>query len=128
MSFGPRCVVALVRDYLCVWFAWPFSQQVVGVEIMGSDSPLVAMLAYLCHSIGEGLSNLDCAIRWAKGRSPQVLVGMGGNGHNPWWGPPSTCTNPVGDMIADLILALDLEVANHPECPPTYVSDIGHNT
>ena len=101
---------------------------VVGVEIVGSDGPLVVMSAYLRHSTGEGLDDLDRAIRWAKGRSPRVLVGMDGNGHSPWWGPPCTRTNPVGELIEDLILALDLEVVNRPDCPPTFVSDMGHKT
>ena len=84
--------------------------------------------AYLRHTIGEGLSDLARAIRWAKGRSPRVLLGMDGNGHSPWWGPPSTTTNPVGEMIENLILELDLEIVNNPDCPPTFLSDMGHRT
>ena len=85
--------------------------------------------AYLRHTTGEGLSDLAKAIRWAKGRSPpRVLLGMDGNGHSPWWGPSSTYTNPVGEMIENLILELDMEIVNDPDCPPTFLSDMGHRT
>ena len=35
-------------------------------------------------------------------------------------------TNPVGELIKNLILELDLEIINHSDCPPTFVSDMGH--
>ena len=88
----------------------------------------MALSAYIRHSTGEGLDDLDRAIRWAKGTSPRVLVGMNGNGHSPWWGPQNTVTNPVGEMIEDMVLDLDLEIVNLPNSPPTFVSDMGHRT
>ena len=57
-----------------------------------------------------------------------MIVGMDGNGHSPWWGPATTTTNPVGELIENLILDLDLEIINHTNCPPTFVSDMGHTT
>ena len=70
VSHGPCFVVVLVRDNVRVRSARPFGRRVVGVEIVGSDGPLVVMSAYLRHSTGEGLDDLDRTIRWAKGRSP----------------------------------------------------------
>ena len=37
-------------------------------------------------------------------------------------------TNPVRELIENLILDLDLEIINHTDCPPTFVSDMGHST
>ena len=125
---GPCYMVVLVHDNLCVRSSWPFGWRVVRIEIVGSDGSLMVMSTYLHPSTGEGLADLDYTIRWAKGRSPRLLVGMDGDTHSPWWGPPSTHTNPVGDMIEDLILALHMEVVNHSDCPPTFVSDMGHTT
>ena len=35
-----------------------------------------------------------------------------------WWGPATTTTNPLGELIENLIMELDLEIVNHPDCPP----------
>ena len=84
--------------------------------------------AYIHHTIGEGLQNLDRAIHWVKGRSPRVIVGMDDNGHNPWWGLATILTNPIGELIKNVIMELGLEIVNHFDWPPTFVSYIGHNT
>ena len=127
-SHGPCHVVILIRDCMRFRSARPFGRRVVGVELVGSEGPVMALSAYIRHSTGEGLSDLDNALRWAKGRSPRVIVGMDGNGHSPWWGPSSTRTNPVGEMIENLILDLDLEIVNSHDCPPTFISDMGPST
>ena len=121
-------VVILVRDCIRFRSARPFGCRVVGVELVGCEGPMLALSAYLRPSTGEGLLDLDRALRWAKRRSPRVIVGMDGNGHSPWWGPPGTLANPVGEMIENLILELDLEIVNCPNCPPTFVSNMGHRT
>ena len=100
----------------------------MGLELLGFDGPIVALSAYIRHTTREGLEDLDRAIRWVKGQSPRVLVGLDGNGHSPWWGPETTPTNPVGALIENLILELDLDIVNCPDCPPTFVSDMGHHT
>ena len=43
-------------------------------------------------------------------------------------GPPSTNTNLVEEMIENLILELDLEIVNNLDCPPIFLSDMGHRT
>ena len=53
---------------------------------------------------------------------------MDGNGHSPWWGLAATITNPIGELIKNLILELDLEITNHSDGPPTFVSYMGHTT
>ena len=128
VSHGPCHVVILLRDRLRFRAARPFGRRVLGVELLGREGPVMALSAYIRHSTGDGLADLDRAIRWAKGRSPRVLVGMDGNGHSPWWGPQNTVTNPVGEMIEDMVLDLDLEIVNLPNSPPTFVSDMGHRT
>ena len=100
----------------------------LGLELLGCEGPVLVLSAYIHHTTGEGLEDLNKAIRWAKSRSPRVIVGMDGNGHSSWWGPATTLTNPVGELIEDLIMELDLEIINHPDWPPTFVSDMGHNT
>ena len=128
MSHGPCHVVILIQDCLRFRSARPFGRRVVGIEVLGCDGPIMALSAYIRHTTGEGLDDLDRAIRWAKGRSPRVLVGLDGNGHSPWWGPATTTTNSVGVLIENLILELDLDIVNHRDCPPTFVSDMGHRT
>ena len=127
-SHGPCHVLILIRDCLRFRSARPFGRRVVGLELLGPEGPMMALSAYIRHTTGEGLDDLDRAIRWAKSRSPRVIVGMDGNGHSSWWGPATTISNPVGELIENLILELDLEIVNHPDCPPTFVSDMGHNT
>ena len=127
-SHGPCHALILIRDCLRFRTARPFGRRVVGIELLGREGPVLALFAYIRHTTGDGLEALDRAIRWAKSRSPRVIVGMDGNGHSPWWGPATTTTNPVGELIKNLILELDLEIINHPDCPPTFVSDMGHTT
>ena len=128
VSHGPCHVVILLRDNLRFRSARPFGRRVMGIELLSKEGPVMALSAYIRHTTGDGLDDLASAIRWAKSRSPRVIVGMDGNGHSPWWGPSSTITNPVGEMIENLILELDLEIMNLPGCPPTFVSDMGHST
>ena len=127
-SHGPCHALILIRDCLRFRAARPFGRRVVGIELLGREGPVLALSAYIRHTTGDGLEALDRAIRWAKSRSPRVIVGMDGNGHSPWWGPATTTTNPVGELIENLILDLDLEIINHTDCPPTFVSDMGHTT
>ena len=128
VSHGLCHVVILIQDCLHFRSARPFGRRVVGIEVLGCDGPIMALSAYIRHTTGEALDDLDRAIRWAKGRSPRVLVGLDGNGHSPWWGPATTTTNSVGVLIENLILELDLDIVNHRDCPPTFVSDMGHRT
>ena len=128
VAHGPCHVVILIRDCLRFRSARPFGRRVLGLELLGCEGPVLVLSAYIRHTTGEGLEDLNRAIRWAKSRSPRVIVGMDGNGHSSWWGPATTLTNPVGDLIEDLIMELDLEIINHPDSPPTFVSDMGHNT
>ena len=100
----------------------------MSVELVGCEGLVVAISAYLHPSTREGLSDLDRALHYAKQRSPRVLVGMDGNKHNPWWGQPCTLTNPVGEMIENLLLELDLEIVNCCNCPPTLILDVEHCT
>ena len=128
-SHGPCHALILIRDCLRFRTAHPFGRRVVGLELLGHEGPVLALSTYIQHSTGNGLEDLDRAIRWAKSRSLRVIVGMDGNGHSPWWGPATTTTNPVGELIENLILELDLEIINHPDCPPpTFVSNMGHTT
>ena len=128
VSHGPCHVVILLRDCLRFRSARPFGRRVVGIELFSCEGPVMALSAYIRHTTGEGLADLNRAIRWAKGWSPRVIVGLDGNGHSPWWGPASTTPNSVGELIENLILELDLEIVNHQDCPPTFVSDMGHQT
>ena len=128
VSHGPCHVVILLRDCLRFRSARPFGRRVVGIELFSCEGPVMALSTYIRHTTGEGLADLNRAIRWAKGRSPRVIVGLDGNGHSPWWGPASTTPNSVGELIENLILELDLEIVNHQDCPPTFVSDMGHQT
>ena len=118
----------LVRDCIRFQTARPFGCRVVGIELLVREGPVLALSAYIQHTTGDSLEALDRAIRWAKSRSPWVIVGMDGNGHSPWWGPATMTTNPVGELIENLILDLDLEIINHTDWPPTFVSDMGHTT
>ena len=128
VSHGHCHVVILIRDCIHFRSARPFGRRVVGVELVSNEGPVVALSAYIRHSTGEGLSDLDNALCWAKGQSPRVIVGMDENRHSPWWGPPSTRTNPVGEMIENLIMDMDLEIVNTNDCPPTFISDMGPST
>ena len=106
--------------------AQPFGHWVVGVELLGSEGLVVALSAYLRHSTEYGLLDLDKACRWAKAPNPCIIVGMDGNKQNPCWGPLNTRNYPMGEMIDNLNLELDLEIVNHHDCPPTCVSNMGY--
>ena len=119
-------VAVLLRDSLRFRRVQPFGPRVVGVEVLNSDGPVLVISAYVRHSSGEGLADLETAIRWAKQRCPRVVIGLDANGHSPWWGPSTVSTNPVGAMLQELILDQDLEILNDCNGPPTFVSDTGH--
>ena len=57
-----------------------------------------------------------------------MFVGMDGNEFSPWWRPATAFTNLLGELIGNLTMELDLEIVNHPNCTPAFVSDMGHNT
>ena len=118
----------LVKNFLQFKRLRPFGPRVVAIEVVGTDGPIIIISAYIRHSSGEGLDDLETAIRWAKGRCPRVLMGLDANGHSPWWGPPSVRTNPVGGMLEDLIMNMDLEILNACTTPATFVSDTGDCT
>ena len=106
----------------------PFGPRVVLVEVAGTNGPIILISAYIRYSSGEGLEDLEAALRWAKGRCPRVLLGLDGNGHSPWWGPSTVVTNPVGSMLEDFIVDHDLEVLNDCHSSPSFVSDMGDRT
>ena len=106
----------------------PFGPRVALLELAGTDGPIILISAYIRHSSGEGLGDLEAALRWAKGRCPRVLLGLDGNGHSPWWGPATVTTNPVGAMLEDFIVDHDLEVLNDCHSSPSFVSDMGDRT
>ena len=103
----------------------PFGPRVVLAEITRIDSPIIAILAYICHSSGEGLVNVMAALQGPKGRSPCVLLGTDRNGHSPCWGPNLIATNPVGALIEDFIVTYDLDIVNTHHRLPTFASDLG---
>ena len=103
----------------------PFGPQVVLAEITGIDGPIIAILAYLCHSSGKGLVNMMAALQGAKRRSPCILLGIDRNGHSPCWGPNLIAPNPVGALIEDFIVTYDLDIVNTHHRLPTFVSDLG---
>ena len=119
-NFDPRLSLLLV--YPTFW------ARGVGLELLGCEELVLTLSTYICHTTGEGLEDLDKAIRWAKGQSSGVIVGMDGNGRSPWWGSATTLTNLVGELIENLIMEIDLEIVNHPDKPPTFVSNMGHKT
>ena len=121
-------VAILIKNSLKFRRLRPFGPRVVAVEVISTDGPFIVLSAYLRHSSGEGLGDLEAAIRWAKGRCPRVLLGLDANGHSPWWGPSSVRTNPVGAMLEELIVTLDLEVLNDRTAPASFVSDMGDHT
>ena len=121
-------VAILVKNSLQFRRLRPFGPRVVAVEVVGIDGPIIVMSAYLRHSSGEGLDELETAVRWAKGRCPRILLGLDANGHSPWWGPSSVRTNPVGAMLEDLIVRLDMEILNDCTASATFVSDTGDRT
>ena len=106
----------------------PFGPRVALLELAGTDGPIILISAYIRYSSGEGLGDLEAALRWAKGRCPRVLLGLDGNGHSPWWGPATVTTNPVGAMLEDFIVDHDLEVLNDCHSSPSFVSDMGDRT
>ena len=116
------------RASLCCRGLRPFGPRVVLLELAGTDGPIILISAYIWYSSGEGLGDLEAALRWAKGRCPRVLLGLDGNGHSPWWGPAIVTTNPVGTMLEDFIVDHDLEVLNDCHSSPSFVSDMGDRT
>ena len=118
----------MFRNSLRVRGLWPFGPCGVLAELAGTEGPLIVISAYIRYSLGEGLADLEAALRWAKGRCQRVLLGLDGNGHNPWWGPPTVTTNPVGAMLEDFIVDHVLEVLNDCHSPPSFVSDMGDKT
>ena len=63
MSHGPCHVVIFIQDCLRFRSARLFGQRVVGIEVLGYDGPIMALSAYIRHTTGEGLEDLDRAIR-----------------------------------------------------------------
>ena len=106
----------------------PFGPRVVLVELAGTAGPIILISAYIRYSTGDGLGDLEAALRWAQGRCPRVLLGLDGNGHSPWWGPATVITTPVGAMLEDFIVDHDLEVLNDCHSAPSFVSDMGART
>ena len=45
----------------------PFGPRVVLVEVVGTNGPIILISAYIRYSSGEGLEDLEAALRWAKG-------------------------------------------------------------
>ena len=129
-NFGPDPGLVAVALHESVRFKTlrPFGHRVVLVEVANFAGPILIVSAYIRHTTGEGLAELEAACRWAKGRCPQVLVGMDGNGHSPWWGPPSTVQNQVGAQLEDFIVTLDFDILNDCMGPATFVSDVGNRT
>ena len=125
---GLGLAAIVVRDSLRFKGLRPFGPRVVAIEIAGTDGPIIMLSAYIRYGTGAGLDDLEAAVRWAKGRCPRVVLGMDGNGHSPWWGPPTTVTNPVGAMLENFILAMDLDVVNEGDSSASFVSDIGART
>ena len=75
-------MVILIRDCLRFRSARLFGRLVLGLELLGCEGPVLVLSTYIHHTTGEGLEDLNKAIRWAKSRSPRVIVGMDGNGHS----------------------------------------------
>ena len=82
-SHGPCHALILIRDCLRFRTARPFGRRVVGLELLGSEGPVLVLSAYIRHTTGDGLDDLDRAIRWAKSRSP-----TGDCGHGWQWAQP----------------------------------------
>ena len=125
---GLGLAAILIRDSLRFRGLRPFGPRVVAIEISGTDGPIIMLSAYIRYGTGAGLDDLEMAVRWAKGRCPRVVVGMDGNGYSPWWGPPTVVTNPVGAMLENFILTMDLDVVNECDSSASFVSDMGART
>ena len=97
-------VAVAIRDTIRFKGLRPFGPRVVLVEIVTSEGPLIIASAYIRHTTGEGLEELEAACRWAKGECPRMLVGLDGNGHSSWWGPSSVVPNQVGSLLEDFIV------------------------
>ena len=121
-SLKPKAAI-LVRDSIRFKSVRPFGHRVAAIELGGPLGSMVVLSAYIRHTSGEGLEDLRRAVSWAQGRSPRVVIGMDANGHSPLWGPEDTPTNAVGRALEELILDHNLDVANDPDAPPTFVSD-----
>ena len=121
-SLSPLAAV-LVRDTLQHRSARPFGPRVAAIELTGLQGSTVVISAYIRHTSGEGLEDLRRAVCWALGRSPRLVIGMDANGHSPLWGPEDIPSNAVGRTLEEMILDFNLDVANNPDAPPTFVSD-----
>ena len=121
----PCRAMILIRDTLRFQALQPFGPRVVAIQVAGVTGPMVFISAYIRHTSGEGLSALAASIRQARKRCPRIVVGMDGNGHSPWWGPAHVIANPVGMAIEDMIMELDLVIANSPPSAASFLSDTG---
>ena len=121
-SFPPQAVI-LVRDTLQYRSVRPLGPRIAAIELTGHQGPTVILSAYVRHSTGEGLEDLRRAVGWALGCSPRLVIGLDANGHSPLWGPEGTPCNAVGRMLEELILDFNLDVANNPDAPPTFISE-----
>ena len=63
-------VAIVFRNSLRVRGLRPFGSRVVLAELAGVEGPIIVILAYIRYSSGEGLVDLEAALRWAKGRYP----------------------------------------------------------
>lgn len=106
----------------------PFGPRVLAVEVVDNEGPIIAISAYVRYSTGEGIDDLDAAVKWAKNKCPRIVIGMDGNGHSSWWGPDTVDSNPVGKMIEEFVVDHNLEIINDCQSPPTFVSDMGDST
>ena len=63
-------VAIVFRNSLRVRGLRPFGSRVVLAELAGVEGPIIVILAYIRYSSGEGLVDLEAALRWAKSRYP----------------------------------------------------------
>lgn len=100
-------------------------RRLCGVMISTRSGKLALLSAYIHHTDGTGLFELQSLVTTTRHHTSMVLVGLDSNGHSSWWGPPETITNAVGALVEDFILHNRMDIANHSPCPPTYHSDQG---
>ena len=96
-----------------------------GVLISTQRGKIALISAYLHHTDGSGLTELQSLVTSTRQHTSYILVGLDSNGHSNWWGPPETITNAVGTLVEDFILHNRLVVANQLPCSPTFHSDQG---
>ena len=78
----------LVKDSIACREMRPFGPRVVGLEIPGPGKVLRIFSAYIQHTTGEGVRDLEIALRWALAKGGRVVAGLDSNGHSPLWAPP----------------------------------------